>query len=165
MARAFIGLGSNLQDPARQLQSALKALASTEGITHVLASPFYRSVAVGPGEQPDYVNAVAALQTCLSPLALLEALQTIEQSHGRVRGALRWTARTLDLDLLLFDDAVIESERLTVPHPQMAVRNFVLRPLWDLAPELTLPDGRPIAALLAMCSDEGIAPLALSPSR
>lgn len=165
MARAFIGLGSNLQDPAQQLQSALKALTSTEGVTHVAASPFYRSVAVGPGEQPDYVNAVAALQTYLSPLALLEALQTIEQSHGRVRGAQRWTARTLDLDLLLFDDAVIESERLTVPHPQMAERNFVLRPLWDLAPELTLPDGRPIAALLAMCGDEGIAPLALSPSR
>lgn len=165
MARAFIGLGSNLQDPAQQLQSALKALTSTEGVTHVTASPFYRSVAVGPGEQPDYVNAVAALQTSLSPLALLEALQTIEQSHGRVRGAQRWTARTLDLDLLLFDDAVIESERLTVPHPQMAVRNFVLRPLWDLAPELTLPDGRPIAALLAMCGEERIAPLALSPTR
>lgn len=159
MACAFIGLGSNLQNPAQQLQSALKALASTEGITHVTASPFYRSVAIGPGDQPDYVNAVAAINTRLSPIALLEALQAIEQSHGRVRGALRWTARTLDLDLLLFDDVVIESERLTVPHPQMAERNFVLRPLWDLAPDLTLPDGRAIADLLTACGDDGIAPL------
>lgn len=164
MARAFIGLGSNLQDPAQQLQSALKALASTEGITQVTASPFYRSVAIGPGEQPDYVNAVAALNTKLTPIALLEALQAIEQSHGRVRGALRWTARTLDLDLLLFDDVVIESERLTVPHPQMANRNFVLRPLWDLAPDLILPDGRAIATLLAACGDEGIAPFAQAPA-
>lgn len=159
MARAFIGLGSNLQDPAQQLQSALKALASTEGITQVTASPFYRSVAIGPGEQPDYVNAVAALNTKLTPIALLEALQGIEQSHGRVRGALRWTARTLDLDLLLFDDVVIESERLTVPHPHLANRNFVLRPLWDLAPDLILPDGRAIATLLAACGEGGITPL------
>lgn len=159
MARAFIGLGSNLQDPAQQLQSALKALASIEGITQVTASPFYRSIAIGPGEQPDYVNAVAALNTKLNPIALLDALQDIEQSHGRVRGALRWTARTLDLDLLLFDDVVIESERLTVPHPQIANRNFVLRPLWDLAPDLILPDGRAIASLLAACGEDGITPL------
>lgn len=165
MARAFIGLGSNLQDPAQQLQSALKALASTEGITQVTASPFYRSVAIGPGEQPDYVNAVAALNTKLTPIALLEALQAIEQSHGRVRGALRWTARTLDLDLLLFDDVVIESERLTVPHPQMANRNFVLRPLWDLAPDLILPDGRAIATLLAACGEAGITPLVQATAR
>ncbi len=165
MARAFIGLGSNLQDPAQQLQSALKALASTEGITQVTASPFYRSLAIGPGEQPDYVNAVAALNTKLPPIALLEALQAIEQSHGRVRGALRWTARTLDLDLLLFDDVVIESERLTVPHPQMANRNFVLRPLWDLAPDLILPDGRAIATLLAVCGVAGITPLLQAPAR
>jgi 2-amino-4-hydroxy-6-hydroxymethyldihydropteridine diphosphokinase len=159
MACAFIGLGSNLQNPAQQLESALKALASTEGVMHVTASPFYRSVAIGPGDQPDYVNAVAAINTSLSPIALLEALQAIEQSHGRVRGALRWTARTLDLDLLLFDDVVIESERLTVPHPHMAERNFVLRPLWDLAPDLSLPDGRAIANLLTACGDDGIAPL------
>lgn len=160
MARAFIGLGSNLQAPARQLHSALHALAATQGITQVTPSPFYRSVAIGPGEQPDYVNAVAAIETHLTPLELLDALQAIEQAHGRVRGPLRWTARTLDLDLLLFDDSVIESERLTVPHPHMAERNFVLRPLWDLAPTLHLPDGRSIAALLATCGDKGITLLA-----
>lgn len=157
MATAYIGLGSNLQEPARQLREALQALTDTTGISEVTPSPFYQSVAVGPGVQPDYVNAVARLQTSLSPLALLDALQAIEQSQGRERGAIRWTARTLDLDLLLYDDQIIETERLNVPHPRMSERNFVLYPLHDLAPKLSLSDGRTIESLLSACGDVGIA--------
>lgn len=157
MARAYIGLGSNLQTPSAQLRKALQTLAATPGIVHVVTSPFYRSVAIGPGEQPDYVNAVAQLDTALSPLALLDVLQAIEQAQERVRGAIRWTARTLDLDLLLFDNQVIESERLTIPHPRMSERNFVLRPLMDLAPTLCMPDGHPIASFQAAHDEIGMA--------
>lgn len=156
MKRAFIGLGSNLQDPARQLREALATLAVTPGIENVSSSPFYRSLAIGPGEQPDYVNAVATLVTTLAPLELLDALQGIELAQGRVRGNLRWTARTLDLDLLLFDNHVLALDRLTVPHPRMTERNFVLRPLYDLAPDLVFPDGSPLRDLLTACGDDGI---------
>lgn len=153
---AYIGLGSNLQDPANQLRDALQSLAETPGVSRVTVSPFYRSVAIGPGEQPDYVNAVAAIETTLSPLDLLDVLQGIEQAQGRVRGSIRWTARTLDLDLLLYGDQVIHHERLTVPHPRMTERNFVLRPLLDLAPDLRLPGGTSAAALQLACGDAGI---------
>lgn len=153
---AYIGLGSNLQDPALQLREALQSLSRTPGVSRVTVSPFYRSVAIGPGEQPDYVNAVAAIDTTLAPLALLDVLQGIEQAQGRVRGELRWTARTLDLDLLLYGDQIIEHERLTVPHPRMTERNFVLRPLLDLAPDLRLPNGTSAAALQLACGDAGI---------
>lgn len=153
---AYIGLGSNLQDPARQLRGALQSLAETPGVLQLTVSPFYRSVAIGPGEQPDYVNAVALMHTTLLPLDLLNILQGIEQAQGRVRGAIRWTARTLDLDLLLYGDQVIQHERLTVPHPRMSERNFVLRPLLDLAPDLRLPGGTSVAALQLACGDAGI---------
>lgn len=157
MVRAFVGLGSNLQNPAQQLRHALRALGTASGISVVAISPFYRSVAIGPGGQPDYVNAVTLLDTSLPPLGLLDSLQAIELEQGRVRGPERWTARTLDLDILLFADQVLEGGRLSVPHPRMTERNFVLRPLLDIAPDLSLPDGRRIADLLAACGDEGIA--------
>ncbi|MDX9873673.1 MAG: 2-amino-4-hydroxy-6-hydroxymethyldihydropteridine diphosphokinase [Spongiibacteraceae bacterium] len=140
MAQAFIGLGSNLQQPAEQLRRALAALRTLPGTQLGAISSFYGNPAIGPGEQPDYVNAVAELHTTLEPMALLRRLQAIELAHGRVRTE-RWGARTLDLDLLLYDQQVIDEPDLTVPHPRLTERDFVLVPLAEIAPDLRLPDG------------------------
>jgi 2-amino-4-hydroxy-6-hydroxymethyldihydropteridine diphosphokinase len=123
----------------------------------------YRSIAVGPGEQPDYVNAVVQLETSLEPLSLLNAIQSIEQLHGRVRD-IRWGPRTLDCDMLLYNNLCMESERLIVPHPRAAERDFVLRPLLDIAPELAFPDGRQAADCLAAAADNGLRVLETSAS-
>lgn len=157
--RAYIGLGSNLAQPQRQVLLALRALAEIPRTHLVAASRLYRSVPLGPANQPDYINAVAALDTDLSPEQLLDALQAIEQAQGRVRGNVRWGPRTLDLDLLLYGDAVIGSTRLTVPHPGLAERSFVLYPLYELVPDLVLPDGRKLRDLLGVCPDTGLEPL------
>lgn len=157
---AYVGLGSNLDNPSRQLTQALSALSATPDVTLLAVSPFYQSRAIGPGEQPDYVNAVAAIETTLPALCLLSALQAIEHRQGRVRSEQRWMARTLDLDILLFGGQVLDTERLTLPHPRIAERNFVLRPLLDIAPDVLLPDGRNVADLLTLCSSEGIELLA-----
>ncbi|MEL0029116.1 MAG: 2-amino-4-hydroxy-6-hydroxymethyldihydropteridine diphosphokinase [Perlucidibaca sp.] len=153
--RAAIGLGGNLGDAPATLLRALAQLDAHPGITLRGCSPLYRSVAIGPSGQPDYANAVACLETSLSPHELLDALQLIEHSEGRVRH-LRWGARTLDLDLLLFGDQLIHDPRLTVPHAEMTARNFVLRPLADIAPDWLLPDGRRIAELAASLPDDGL---------
>lgn len=150
MNRCYIGLGSNLENPAAQLQSALEHMQAIPGTTLIACSDFFSSAPVGPGQQPDYVNAVASLDTELDPEALLDALQAIENSHGRKR-TLRWGARTLDLDILLFGAQQLDTARLQVPHPRMAERNFVLEPLAQLAPNLTMPDGTPLQTLLAQC--------------
>lgn len=154
--RAYIGLGSNLEQPQQQVRQALQALARIPQSQLVAHSRLYRSVPLGPADQPDYVNAVAALDTELSAESLLDALQAIEQAQGRVRGAERWGPRTLDLDLLLYGNAVIDSARLTVPHPGLSERNFVLYPLFELAPDLVLPDGHKLRELLAHCPDAGL---------
>lgn len=144
--RAYIGLGSNLESPRNQINRALVELEHLP-LSHLVAhSHLYASRPVGPQDQPDFVNAVAALNTRLSPLALLDQLQALEQRHGRQRKR-HWGPRTLDLDLLLYDNARIELPRLRVPHPQMSTRGFVLIPLAELAPTLRLPDGRDIASL------------------
>ncbi|MCW8918200.1 MAG: 2-amino-4-hydroxy-6-hydroxymethyldihydropteridine diphosphokinase [Gammaproteobacteria bacterium] len=139
--RAYIGLGSNLASPLRQVRVAISELAQLPQTALVAVSPLYRSTPLGPAGQPYYINAVAAIDTRLSPLALLDGLQAIERRHGRQRGAVRWGPRTLDLDLLLYGEAVIDEPRLTVPHAEMAQRGFVLRPLADIAPLLRLPNG------------------------
>lgn len=158
--RAYIGLGSNLDDPEGQLLQAIEALRSLPQSRLTAVSPLYRSRPMGPADQPDYVNAVAMIDTCLEPLPLLDALQAIELQQGRVRSGERWGPRTLDLDLLLYGAETIEHERLTVPHPGIKERLFVLRPLFDLAPELLLPDGSAVARLLEACPDDGLEPLA-----
>lgn len=154
--RTFIGLGSNLDDPKGQLLRAIEALRSLPQSRLTAVSHLYRSAPMGPADQPDYVNAVAMLDTRLTPLELLDALQHIERAQGRVRGAVRWGARTLDLDLLLYGCERIDSERLQVPHPGMGERNFVLYPLSELAPELVLPDGRSLLQLQAGCPRDGL---------
>lgn len=150
MQRCFLGLGSNLDEPLEQLQRALTALRKLAHCKLGRVSPFYRNPALGPGVQPDYVNAVAELLTTLDAAALLVALQHIENTQGRVRTA-RWAARTLDLDLLLYGDHTIATDTLQVPHPRLRERNFVLYPLHDIAPDLVLPDGTPLTALLDCC--------------
>ena len=155
MIRCFIGLGSNLDDPAGHIQQALAALGNLERSRPGRVSRRYRNPAVGPGEQPDFINAVAELFTDLSAMELLRALQGIETAQGRVR-TIRWGARTLDLDLLLYGDAIIDTPELQVPHPRMRERNFVLYPLHDLEPELILPDGSALPTHLRACSSEGL---------
>jgi len=156
--RVYIGLGSNLDDPVQQLHRAWAALAQLPQTQRVACSRFYRSAPLGPQDQPDYVNAVAALDTTLAPAALLDALQAIEAAQGRMR-LRRWGPRTLDLDLLLYGSETLATPRLTVPHPGLAERNFVLYPLAELAPGLVLPDGRALADLLAQCDAAGLEPL------
>lgn len=166
MALAYIGLGSNLsdkidgqiQDSRAQLNQALSALSKHPQVSVVKVSPFYQTPAIGPGNQPDYANAAALLETELAPLALLDFLQSIENQQGRVR-TIRWGARTLDLDILLFGQLIEQSERLTLPHPRMHERGFVLAPLADIAAHLCLPTGENISDLLANCSMQGIVKL------
>ncbi len=156
---AYVALGSNLEQPQLQLQTAVAAIKDTRHVSNVVCSRLYRSDPVGPSEQPDYCNAVVGIVTTLAPLALLDALQAIENAHGRTR-SLRWGPRTLDLDIILFGNQVIESPRLTVPHYQMRVRNFVLCPLLDVAPDLVLPDGQPLRALVDELGYQGLSVIA-----
>ena len=149
---AFIGLGSNLENPVAQLAGAIAELAALPDTQLVAQSPFYRSKPVGPQDQPDFINGCVWLQTSLDPLDLLDQLQAIEQAHGRER-LQHWGPRTLDLDMLLFGDRVIDHPRLQVPHKELPNRDFVLRPLLDLEPQLTLPDGRRLTELLVQCPD------------
>ncbi len=150
MPVVHIGLGSNLAGPAQQLQQALGELAALPESHLRRHSRLYRSDPLGPAEQPDYVNAVAALETTLAPLALLDALQAIEADHQRVRGE-RWGPRTLDLDLLLYAEQRLDLPRLQVPHPGLPLRNFVLYPLFEIDPQLTIPGHGPLATLLKQC--------------
>jgi len=162
MPVAYIALGSNLEDPARQLQAACDALAREAAIRIRGVSSVVRSAAVGPGQQPDYLNAVVAVSTALAAETLLDRLQAIEQAQGRKR-SVRWSPRTLDLDLLLYGEQQIRSPRLQVPHPAMAQRHFVLYPLAELCPpDFVLPSGETLAALLSRCPAEGLADSGIS---
>ncbi len=152
---AYVALGSNLKQPELQLQRAVDEIDSVPQMTVSACSRLYRSDPVGPPGQPDYCNAVVAVDTTLKPLQLLDALQSIENSHGRIR-SVRWGPRTLDLDIILFGNQSIELERLTIPHYQMHVRNFVLCPLLDVAPELELPDGTALQAMVDELGYQGL---------
>lgn len=159
----YIGLGSNLGNPAANLHSALAQLAMVSGLTLRGVSRFYASKPMGPQDQPDYVNAVACFTTKLSPHSVLQALFAVERAHGRVRDAgLRWGPRTLDLDLLLYGDVVLHEPDLQVPHPGITERSFVLLPLADLAPNLAFPDGRKLQECLASIACDDLVPLSLS---
>ena len=158
---AYIGLGSNLQHPAEQVRQAIRELASLPQTRCVNHSSLYLSDPVGPQDQPDYVKAVARLQTGLTPDLLLDALQALEQKHRRVRTGQRWGPRTLDLDLLLYGQQRIDSARLTVPHPRLVERAFVLYPLAELAqPELQIPGDGTLGEQLRKVSHAGIRRLA-----
>ncbi|WOJ91860.1 2-amino-4-hydroxy-6-hydroxymethyldihydropteridine diphosphokinase [Congregibacter variabilis] len=151
MTRCFIGLGANLGNSHKTLQQAADKLENLSSTRAAGRSCIYRSAPVGPPGQPDYLNAVVALDTELPPLTLLTSLQKLEQEAGRER-SVRWGPRTLDLDILIYGDAVLESERLTIPHPRLFERNFVLAPLADIVGEnWRLPDGSSVAMRLKAC--------------
>jgi 2-amino-4-hydroxy-6-hydroxymethyldihydropteridine diphosphokinase len=154
--RAYIGLGGNLDQPAARIRRARAALSVLPNTREAAFSRLYRSAPMGPSDQPDYVNAVMALDTELEPLALLDHLQAIENVEGRVRLGERWGPRTLDLDLLLYGDHVIQHERLTVPHPGLHQREFVLYPLFEIAPELTIPGRGALRDWVAACPRRGL---------
>jgi len=159
--RAYVGMGSNLGDRDGRLRAAIAAMNRLPGTTVVAASSVYVSAPVGTGEpQPDYYNAVAGLDTPLAPRALLEALQGIEHDAGRTRTAgIRNAARTLDLDILLIDDLVIDEDGLRVPHPRLQDRAFVLLPLAEIAPDCIVPGQGPVRALLPRVAGQRIARL------
>ena len=148
MVTAYIGLGSNLEDPRCQLTQAIASLKSLTGCQCLAVSRLYRSKPMGPQDQPDYVNAVMAMETDLPALALLDELQVIEQQQGRVRGDEQWGPRTLDLDLLLYSDQIIDLPRLKIPHPGLHERSFVLYPLYEIAPTLQVPGHGELVELL-----------------
>ncbi|WP_413728821.1 2-amino-4-hydroxy-6-hydroxymethyldihydropteridine diphosphokinase [Sodalis sp. RH19] len=156
MTRVWLAIGSNLADPLDQVNAALDALAQLPQTRLNACSSFYRSRPLGPQDQPDYLNAVVALDTALTPEQLLDHTQRIERRQGRVRKADRWGPRTLDLDILLFGGLRLHTARLTVPHYDMKHREFVLYPLAELAPDLVLPDGEALADLLARIGRNGL---------
>ncbi len=156
MTTAWIGLGANLGDAVATVRSALAALDRLPGSRRVVTSSLYRSRPLGPADQPDYINAVAALETDLSASDLLSHLQRIEADHGRIRSGLRWGPRTLDLDILLHGDTISSDARLTLPHPGLCQRPFVLHPLHEVAPQLAIPGHGVVQALLAGCPPDGL---------
>jgi 2-amino-4-hydroxy-6-hydroxymethyldihydropteridine diphosphokinase len=156
LVTAYIGLGSNLANPALQIKSARTAIAAIAGVKELAFSSLYHSLPMGPQDQPDYVNAVMCIATSLPSMDLLHGLQRIENDQGRVRKAERWGARTLDLDVLVYGDQIIELPDLTVPHVGIAERAFVLYPLYEIAPQLIVPGKGNIADLLAKCPMNGL---------
>ncbi len=137
-ARAFIGLGGNLDSPRPRLLAAFDAIAALPGVLLIARSSLYASSPVGLIDQPDFINAVALVETTLPPQTLLDALLSIERDAGRVR-LTRFGPRTLDIDILLYDDRVLDEPSLTLPHPRMHERAFVLKPLVEIAPEVIIP--------------------------
>ena len=150
---AFIGLGANLDNPCAQVQRAFGELARLPQSTLVAKSSLWRSAPVGHANQPEFINAVAKLETDLSADALLDELQTLESAHGRERSFPN-APRTLDLDLLLYADEVRDSPRLTLPHPRMHERAFVLKPLVEISPQATIPGHRSARASLQALKDQ-----------
>ncbi len=152
---AFVGLGSNLDDPGSQLQRAFADLDRLPGTRLLLRSSLYRSAPVGYLDQPDFVNAVAKVATELTPQELLQALLQIEHNHGRER-TFRNAPRTLDLDVLLYDDLQLHEHGLTIPHPQMHLRAFVLQPLLEIAPDCVIPGAGSAEQALRACAGQAL---------
>ena len=158
---AYIGLGSNLDNPESQLKTAIEALTGLPQTRLQARSSLYRSAPMGPQDQPDYLNAVVQLSTGLEPEALLDKLQGIEQAQGRVR-AQHWGPRTLDLDILLYGEDVVATERLKIPHPGIAERSFVLYPLAEINGQLEIPGLGGVGTLMEQCPDAGLSRLSIT---
>jgi 2-amino-4-hydroxy-6-hydroxymethyldihydropteridine diphosphokinase len=157
MATAYLGLGSNLGDRLANLQAAVDAVGAASGVRAVASSRVWETTPVGGPSQPDYLNAVLRIETDLSPRELLAVCRTVEDDLGRVRRE-RWGARTIDVDVLLVDDLVVDEQDLVVPHPRIAERAFVVLPLLELDPDPVLPDGRHLSDL--RLDTDGAAPCA-----
>jgi 2-amino-4-hydroxy-6-hydroxymethyldihydropteridine diphosphokinase len=158
MIRAYVALGSNLGDPVHTLEDAIDAMAALRGSLFKGVSSLYRTAPVGITHQPDFINAVVALDTRLPPHELLAELFALEARFGRQR-SVKNAPRTLDLDLLLHGDTLLNDPELTLPHPRMHERAFVLAPLAELAPDLVIPHRGRVADLLAACAGQRIHPL------
>lgn len=158
--RAYVGLGSNLDDPLRQVRCAMTALQNLAAIRNLRCSALYRSAPVGFAAQPDFINAVCACETQLDAQALLDRLLDIERAQGRVRDQHKNGPRTLDLDLLLYDDCTMTTPTLTLPHPRLHERAFVLYPLAEIDPDLVIPGRCRVADLLPGCSAQRLERLA-----
>ncbi|AHM75693.1 2-amino-4-hydroxy-6-hydroxymethyldihydropteridine diphosphokinase [Yersinia hibernica] len=156
MIRVYIALGSNQSMPLQQVNTALEALEHLPRTRLVACSPFYRTKPLGPQDQPDFLNAVVALETSLPPEQLLDNTQAIERNQGRVRKEQRWGPRTLDLDIMLYGDLVIKTDRLIVPHYGLKEREFMLYPLADIAPDLVFPDGESLSERLKLVDKNGL---------
>jgi 2-amino-4-hydroxy-6-hydroxymethyldihydropteridine diphosphokinase len=155
MARAVIGLGANLGDPVAQLRAAIAAIGRLAETRVVATSSFYRTAPVGYAAQPDFVNAAVSIETTLAPRALLDGLKSIELAAGRAR-TFKDAPRTLDLDILLFDDLVRHEAGLTIPHPRMHERAFALAPLVEIEPDAVIPGRGRAADLLAQCAGQDV---------
>jgi 2-amino-4-hydroxy-6-hydroxymethyldihydropteridine diphosphokinase len=155
-ARAYIALGANLGDPPSQLRAALERLQTSVDL--VAVSAFYRTAPLGPAGQPDYCNAACMVETGLDPEALLDLLQSIESAAGRERGGKRWGPRPLDLDLLHMEGRAMQTPRLSLPHPQLHRRAFVLVPLSEIAADLLIPGLGKVGDLAAAVDRSGVAP-------
>ncbi|KGY12316.1 2-amino-4-hydroxy-6-hydroxymethyldihydropteridine pyrophosphokinase [Vibrio tubiashii] len=156
MNTVYIAVGSNLSDPVSQANAAIDAIKQLPKSEFIVSSSLYSSTPMGPQNQPDYINAVVEVKTELTPLELLDCTQAIELEQGRVRKEERWGPRTLDLDIILYGNEVIDSERLVVPHYGMKQREFVLYPLAEIAPNLTLPCGTRLEDLLNVVEQNGL---------
>ena len=156
MPRAYIGLGANLQNPPAQIRDALKRIAAQPRIKLIAQSSLYRSAPLGPGPQADYCNAVCTVDTALTPDELLSVLHQIERDMGRQRPPQRWAPRLIDLDLLHYECVQIKTERLTLPHPELVRRNFVLALLDEIAPELEIPGLGVVAELARAAGRKGL---------
>ncbi len=153
---AFVGIGSNLYDPKQQIEKALKALARLSLNDTMQKSSLYLSQPMGPQNQDGFINAVAKIFTPLSPISLLDELQAIENTQGRTRKIEQWGPRTLDLDLILYDNLIINEPRLTVPHYGIKKRSFVLIPLAEIEPKIKLPDESLVSDLIKQVGHQGI---------
>ena len=158
---AYIGLGSNLADPVRQVRTAMAALSVLPQTELDACSPLYRTVPVGNAAQPDFINAVCRIRTSLPAVTLLQALLGIERAHGRVRGGEKAGPRTLDLDLLVYGEETRNTAQLSLPHPRLHERAFVLYPLAELDPGLAIPRHGLVGMLLARCAGQVIEKLRL----
>ena len=158
MHQAFIALGSNLEDPQAQIERALETIANTTNIKLIKASSLYRTVPVGYDNQPDFINAVAEIETDLNPLALLDRLLEIETQHGRERPFPN-APRVLDLDVLLYEGVATSSPALTLPHPRMHTRGFVMLPLAEIAPKISIGNHGYADDLAAKCDNQGVSKL------
>jgi 2-amino-4-hydroxy-6-hydroxymethyldihydropteridine diphosphokinase len=157
--QAWVGLGANLGDPVAMVRQAFKALDELDGVRVASRSPLYRTPPMGPPGQPDYINAVAGLDTDRSPESLLESLLALESRMGRQRDGTRWGPRVIDLDLLCYGDRQQQSDFLTLPHPGIAERAFVLVPLAAVAPELEIPGVGRVSNRLGQMDADAIRPL------
>ena len=159
MVKVYIGLGSNLNDPQSQLKKAIISLEMVPSTTVVRTSSFYKSKPVGPQDQPDYINAVVELDTELSAQVLMDYLQGIENKQGRVRKQ-KWGPRTLDLDILLYGDEIIQGDSLEIPHVEMHKRGFVLLPLDEISPDCIIPGVGSVQTLLKQMNTDDLMVLA-----